>query len=172
VSVKVNDKVWRQLQARLKKLGKQDAGVKVGVLDASGEHSGGISMAELAAVHEFGSRVVEQDLVAGREGTKQPNNTTARIPARSFIRATFVKNKDELNKMVAKLAAGIVNDKIGVDKALDLLGLWGAKAIKRYITGTRIPPPLAVATIKRKGSSRPLVDSGQLVGSISWQVVA
>jgi len=153
MSVKVNDKVWRQLQARLKKLGKQDAGVKVGILEAAGEHSGGISMAELAAVHEFGS----------------PKNG---IPARSFIRATFVNKKDELNKMVARLAKGIITDKIGVDKALELLGLWGANAIKSYVKSTNIPPPLALATIKRKGSSKPLIDTSALVNSVSWQVVA
>ena len=153
MSLKVNDKVWRKLKSRLAMLGRKDASVKVGVLEGSGEHDGGFSMVELAAVHEFGS----------------PANN---IPSRSFIRATFVNNREEAARVLQRLAKGIVTNKLEVDQALGVLGLWGANAVKRYITSGKVVPPLKPATIARKGSSKPLVDTGQLVNSITWKVVA
>ena len=39
-----------------------------------------------------------------------------------------------------------------------------------YLTDLKTPP-LAESTIRRKGSSNPLIDTGQLRSSITWQVV-
>jgi hypothetical protein len=153
VTVKVNDREWKKLKGRLDKLGRTGAHVQVGVFSTAGAHAdSGVSMVEIAAVHEFGS-------------------PSANIPQRSFIRAGILESREELKKVLAKLAKGVVQDRIQVDEALQQLGLWGANAVKRKVTGTNIPPPLATATIRRKGSSKPLVDTGQLVNSITWVVV-
>lgn len=149
--LKANDKVWRELRAKIKKLGSK-ARVQVGVLGDAGMHHGGISMVELAAIHEYGS-------------------PAAHIPARSFIRSAFRDRKQEFAKQLEKVAKAVLSNKMDPATALGRLGLWGANAVKRQITGKNIPPPLKPATIARKGSSKPLVDTGQLVGAISWKVV-
>lgn len=153
MTIRVDDRVWRKLKGRLDKLGRAGAHVRVGVFSSAGAHGGsGVSLVEIAAAHEFGA-------------------PSANVPQRSFIRAGILENREELKRILAKLAKGVVQDRIRVDEALQQLGLWGANAVKRYVTGTNIPPPLAVATIRRKGSSKPLVDTGQLVNSITWVVV-
>lgn len=110
-----------------------------------------ISLVELAAIHEFGS-------------------PAARIPERSFIRRTFDAKHVEIRALATKLAAKIVDGKMSVDKALTVLGQFCAAEVKKTITRDRIPPPLKPATVEAKGSDRPLVDSGRLLGAITYEV--
>lgn len=149
-----DDRVWRELRRRLRALGKVGAHVKVGVFGSAGAHAGsGISMVEIAAVHEFGSPSIG-------------------VPSRSFIRAGILEKKEEMQKFLVALAKQVVTSqsRSAVTQALEKLGLWAQTAVKKKITGGDIPPPLAPATIARKGSSKPLVDTGQLVNSIAYQV--
>lgn len=153
VTVKTKD--WDKLRKRLPKKG---ATVKVGVLAGSGNAAGGISMLELAAIHEFGS----------------PKNN---IPQRSFIRATFAKDAvaKTLQKLGTQYANAIINNKMDAEQALNKLGAWAASQIKKTIKNreTTGPDPQAnkPATIARKGSSTPLVDTGRLINAITWMVV-
>jgi len=147
--VKVDDKKWRELRKRLEAMGADKAHVRVGVL--SDDSHGDIGMIELAAIHEFGSEA-------------------AGIPERSFIRRTFRDRKEELTQLLHVLTHKIVTNKMTILQALNTLGLWGANAVKQTITQSDIPPPLKPSTIARKGSDKPLVDTGQLVNSITWKV--
>lgn len=150
-NVKVNDRVWRELVKRID--GIADKHAKVGVIDqAAGDDHDGATNAEIAAVHEFGS----QD---------------GHIPERSFLRATFRDQRDKLIAIQAKACKALLADKVTVRRALELIGAWGAGAVKAYITRGDNLLPLAAATIKRKGSSRPLVDTGQMVNAITFVVV-
>lgn len=149
----VDDRVWRKLRKRLPGIATMK--VKVGVVGAGGQEAhGALTNAELAAIHEFG---------APRAG----------IPARSFIRATFEQQADEYRAVLGRLAGALLEDKITVERALDILGTWAAAAIKATITQGRVRPRLQESaagrrTIARKGSSQTLVDTGQLVNSITW----
>jgi len=131
--------------------------VKVGVLASTGggqthDSKSGLSTIEIAAVHEFGS-------------------PAAGIPERSFIRRTMTEKKPEIDKAIEKLAAQIVNGSLDPEKAFAVLGQLGAAEVKKTITeGSGVPPPLQSETIARKGSSRPLVDTGRLLGSIGYEV--
>lgn len=153
MAVKKSDlTAWKNLTAKLKAA--EGAHVKIGVLASSGKTADGkMSMVELAAVHEYGS-------------------PAAHIPERSFIRRTFENNRHDVERMTAKLAGQFVEGKISLARALDQLGAWGAAEVKHTIAkGPHIPPPLKQATIDRKGSDRPLVDTGRLLGSIQHEVV-
>jgi hypothetical protein len=102
-------------------------------------------MVTVAAVHEFG---------APRKG----------IPQRSFLRSTFdLHQKDLQNVMAAEkdkiLLGGTIED------SLDRIGLLHTAQVQARIR-SNIPPPLADATVEAKGSSRALIDTGQLVQSI------
>jgi hypothetical protein len=50
-----------------------------------------------------------------------------------------------------------------------VMGSTLANAMKRKIVdGAGVPPPNAPSTVAKKGSSRPLVDTGRLVNAITW----
>lgn len=153
MGVEFDDSGLRALEARLKLLDSMH--VKVGVLASQGgnsDHGDGITMLELAAIHEFGS-------------------PAAGIPERSFLRRTFTFKKIGLEELQRKLAAAIVKGKIAPYAAMHILGQWGAAQVKNTIASdAHIPPPLKPATVAAKGSDRPLVDTGRLVGAISYEV--
>lgn len=150
---KVDDHVWRALRTRL--AGLAHARVKVGIIGAAAgeEHEGaGATNAEIGAAHEFG---------------------TATVPERSWLRSTFrdPEKREQLRRLQARLLRDLMAGKINVLQAMGLLGAWGMGAIKATITRDGHFAPLKPATIARKGSSRPLVDTGQMVGAITWAVI-
>lgn len=147
----MGDERWKRILRAVRKA--DGARVKVGVI-GGGEHAdGGITMTELAAIHEFGS-------------------PAANIPQRSFLRRALVWNSGPwLPAFTAKLVGAVASGKMDEKKALEILGQRAVAEVKKTITGSDIPPPLAPATVAAKGSSKPLVDTGQLLNSISYEVV-
>lgn len=152
-----DDRVWKKIMqhAAMKTPEAQESHVKVGVLanpQGLERREGGISMIELAAIHEFGS-------------------PAAGIPERSFIRRTMKEKESEISRACVAVAKQFISGEVDLEKGLNRLGAIASTMIKNRITGGEyIPPPLKPATIKRKGSDRPLVDTGRLVGSITWKV--
>jgi hypothetical protein len=150
--VTVDDRVWQKILRAV--LEGDNWKVKIGVLASSGggdSHGGtDATNADIAFFQELGTRD---------------------IPARSFIGSTFREHKaGELRAMLTGISKRLVTGAIDIKRGLEILGAWGANAVKNTITQTDIPPPLAAATIAAKGSSKPLVDTSQLLGAISWQV--
>ena len=150
---RIDDRAWRKMTARV---GELSAAVKVGVLASTGGDArhpdSDITMVELAAIHEFGS-------------------PAAKIPERSFIRSTFRDKATLLGAVMGKLARGVVAGTMQPERALAILGEVGAAEVKKTITeGAGVPPPLKPETVARKGSDRPLVDTGRLLDSITYEV--
>lgn len=144
--VKINDAKWRKIIKQVAVM--KRATVRVGIMGDAGDEKG-VSLAEIAAYHEFG---------------------TATIPERSFLRSTFYGHAaDGLAKMCATLSKAILEGKMDETRALGLLGLWAVSEVRKTIRAG-IEPELAPATIAAKGSSLPLVDTGQLINSITWVV--
>lgn len=152
MSVTVNDKVWRKLLAKLKRM--ENAHVKVGVLASQGgsaEHSEGITLIELAAIHEFGS-------------------PEAGIPKRSFIHDGVNKSK-KIKDTMSKLSARVVGGTMSETHALEILGQVATAEIKNYVSaGAPVPPPNTKSTVSKKGSSRPLIDTGRMVNAVNHEV--
>lgn len=94
---------------------------------------------------------------------------TSTIPARSFLNSSFKENE---TKYMAKSWKIYEKALSGADVTLDLerLGEEVANDIKVKIS-SNIPPELKPATIKRKKSSKTLIDSGILRSSITSRVV-
>lgn len=107
-----------------------------------------LSLLEVAVVHEFGA---------------------GPVPQRSFIRATIDEKRSDIEAEMANLARGVVSGKLDGRAALDLLGAKVAGWCQARIAAG-IAPPLKPATVRRKGSSTPLVDTGQLRSAITWRV--
>jgi len=114
--------------------------------------SGSITLAELAAILEYGTE-------------------DGRIPSRPAFQMTFDEERERLVELGKKLIESFLKGRTSLDKALGVMGSTFAAAVKKKITGgPGIPPPNAPATVEAKGSSRPWVDTGRLVGAISWAV--
>lgn len=170
--VHFDDRRWRSLLEAIKG---DPARVRVGIL-ADSTHSsapeGGkpteISMLELAAIHEFGS-------------------PAAGIPERSFIRSTIENKRTQINQAIESIVGGAMKKLLAretlhagdvresVKHSLGLLGTKVASMMRatirqRQTTGPE-PQALKPATIARKGSTLPLVDTAQLINSITYEVV-
>ena len=73
--------------------------------------------------------------------------------------------------MSAKIGAAIFAGRMDPRRGLELLGAFAAAEVKKTITaGAGVPPPNAPSTIAKKGSDRPLVDTGRLLGAIQWEI--
>jgi len=88
---------------------------------------------------------------------------TATIPARGFLTRPLNENSEKYTK-----ALGSISDRVArggdPDQLLGQLGLLGVADVRRWVTSGKATPQNTPATIARKGSSTPLIDSGALVG--------
>lgn len=160
--VVVVDHGWNDLFAAVKSMKGEGAYAKVGVLvdsEEGGLHEEGahLSVAEIAAVNEFGTE-------------------DGHVPARSFIRSTFDEQRESLAEMARKTFLQILlpakGEKMTLDRALGLLGAKLAAEIKKKVTkGDGVPPPNAPRTVAAKGSSRTLVDTGRMIGAVTWTIM-
>lgn len=94
---------------------------------------------------------------------------TATIPARSFIRDWFDSEEPALRADLTVLMRQVIAGQITKEKALDLMAVRCVGKIQQRIADG-LSPPNAASTIARKGSSTPLVDSGQLRAGVSSRV--
>lgn len=100
---------------------------------------------------------------------------TTHIPARPFFTETSVRHREDLDRMLLATARGIAYGKLSWDQGMTFLGQDYTDRVKATIQNS---PPGAVfqanadETIQRKGSSRPLIDTGQLIGAITYSVQA
>ncbi len=143
----MNDRPWQELMKRIRDLA-DGPHVRVGVFGDGAK----------AAVHEFGSE----------DGA---------IPERSFIRSTFQDRRPELRDMTAKIARAIILRQMTTEAALGHLGQWAAAEVKKTIVEGPHPdwPELNEAYAEKKaeaGKTKMLVDTGELLNSISYEVVA
>jgi phage gpG-like protein len=139
-------------QQRLEKLLTKMANaphVAVGILQDE-KRDDGFSMVDLAIVHEYGSK-------------------DGRIPQRSFIRSTCDENRQEHAKVMSQLKQKYIDGKLTMNQALTQLGEVVSKDMVQTIN-RGVDPKLADATIRRKKSSKALIDTGRLKGSITHEV--
>lgn len=155
----INDKRWRQIAKTAAALGGKV--VKVGIVGADADvpaDEDGITIGRLAGVHEFGAAI------------RMRNGTVIIIPERSFIRATVAANRGAYSDLAAKFSARVLDGKMTEARALGLIGAKAASDMQKRIAAG-IEPANADSTIARKGSSKPLIDTGRLRQSITWAVV-
>lgn len=151
--MKVNSRVIKdidpkKLQELRKLFGNQPTTVNVGFPASAGTHDdAGVPVATVAAFHEFG---------------------TERTPERSFLRGGIRNNRGEHLRMSRQLLKKVVSDAMPFSQALGLLGEAAKGFVQKEITNGDFVP-LTEATIRRKGSTKPLIDSGQMRQSVAWE---
>jgi len=107
----------------------------------------GTPVAQVAAIQEFGA-------------------PAKKIPPRPFIRPTVAEQKEQWTKIIAKSIPKVVENKMTAFDVLDLVGRVAAADIQTKISSI-YSPPLSPITIKRKGSSKPLIETGLMLASVS-----
>lgn len=149
----VRGKGFEQLKKRFAELERQPFS-KVGVLGRNDARPDGeLGNVDVAVITHFGDRL-------------------RNLPGRPFLELALEKHGKEWEALMKKLLTAYAHGKITLRQVLELLGERASADVRKTITtGAGVPPPNAPATIKRKGSSRPLVDSGRLVQSISSEAV-
>lgn len=165
--------------------------VLVGVPSGTKEPDG-TSTAMIAAVHEFGSTIAPHSRVkrqvlrfnaaqyakgrfvfakAGKTAilVRAKNATFANgitIPARPFLRPGIRRNLKTFAALGRRDVRLVARGTMAGVMALDRLGVVAAGKVKEEITkGSFVP--LAASTIRRKKSSKPLIDTGSLRQSIT-----
>ena len=110
----------------------------------------GTPIAMIAAVHEFGS----------------PKRN---IPERSFLRGGILRNLPRLRQLNADSMRKVARGSSTLSASLHRLGVAAAGDVKQFIVdGTFVPN--AASTIAGKGSDKPLIDTGSLRQSITYEI--
>lgn len=126
--------------------------VKVGILKEHGKKGHkkgkGVTVLQVAVSNEYG---------------------TGKIPARSFVRSTYDENKRKWTEVTKRIKDQILLGKITALKGLKKIGVIIEEDIRKKIRTGDFAPNTA-ATIARKKSSKPLIDTGQLLQTIKSKV--
>lgn len=137
------------VKAKLDKLAKalaKPATLRVGFLEGA-RYPDGTPVALIAAVQNFGAPSVG-------------------IPPRPFF-SNMVRDKQ--SEWGPAIAALMVEHDYDAETVLRLTGEAIAGQLRQSIRDTN-QPPLAPATIQRKGFSKPLIESSQMINSVDYEV--
>ena len=137
--------------------------VKVGVTEDAGAQAaeGGATIAQIASWNELG--------VLGPPASQNGGGKWF-IPPRPFIRGFADGKREQIAKMLEKLGGLVSGGKLKAAEAMARLGEYGQGGVKSYIRNGAFTPN-ADFTIAKKGSSKPLIDSGATRNAIRYQVV-
>lgn len=154
--VVVIDRGWRRIHRELKKL------------------HGSYTEVGFQADEKYTKKARKEAQTARRERAKKPtsvptlamiafwnNYGTKTIPRRPFMDVALLANQGDLERFEGKLLDQIKDGKIDAQTALALLGERHQGQIQRAIT-TGNWEPNAPSTIRAKGSSKPLINQGQM----------
>ena len=139
-------------------------GVEVGVLE--GEH------AWLASIHEYGCDIPVtpkmRAYLRGQGLILKPTTTHIHIPERSFLRTGYDKNREAVMDKARKMLVDVASGDMSAAALYEGVGLELSSKIKDYAVQLSSPCNHPF-TVDQKGSSNPLVDSGDMIGSITWR---
>ena len=125
-------------------------GLKVGVLeDGPSRSDGDVTNLDIAAFAEFGTETAEpRPWLSGWYDSQEKGSA------------------DQLKKIGEDLVRGGVQD---VDTGLDRFGRLASGELQQRVR-SGVPPPNAPSTVAQKGSSTPLVESGDFAASITHKL--
>ena len=96
------------------------------------------------------------------------NFGTRSIPERPFMDNAIRDNRKEYRALLRKYGEAILSGRMTVDAALAALGTKAAGDVQAEIAAT-VAPPNDPDTIARKGSSSPLVETGEMQRAVTWR---
>lgn len=146
VSVKITDnkRQWERLRRELRANGSKE--VVVGI--QRGEINDGVLVAEYAAWNEFGTRTT---------------------PSRPFMRTYFDTSVSRLERFATNGVTQILLGRATFSQFLNAAGVFMVDGVKKSISGGTWTPNSPV-TIALKGSSKPLIDTGVMLNSVTFAI--
>jgi len=176
---------YKKLKNAIKAMSKEYS-VKVGLLANKGgsdEVSPDMDLAGLGAVHEFGATINVTDKMRGffrhQFGINlKKTTTTIVIPARSFLELPLATQAKKLEKAMKETFDSFENVEYWIAEKGDIMTvavMLGGKAVELIneafeTSGWGNWQPNSPVTIAQKGSAMPLVDTGKLRQSITYEV--
>jgi len=142
------DRGWRRIMGRYKQM--RGSYVDIGLFAGKFNPEHGTQIVEYAFYNEFGTR---------------------RIPERPFMRKTFDENKRKYARLLKDMKQKIEDGSYTVKGALAVVGMEARNDVVQMITREPSPfVPNAPSTVEKKGSSRPLIDTGEMMRAIQFAV--
>jgi hypothetical protein len=139
------DRMRREIERIARKMGGQRE-LRVGFLANQTKGEGGISMPELAMVHNYGS---------------------ANIPPRPFFTAFVRQAQGKLPELAER---AIKHADFDEKRALNMMGLELAGDLRSQIPWQGGPPLKPETVARKKRGDTPLFETGQLLDSIDYEV--
>lgn len=93
--------------------------------------------------------------------------TSRGIPPRPFITVAMYKGRGAIRVNLRKVAYNVTVNGKPMTPELQKLGVYGAGLIQDQIS-SNMPPPNAPSTVRQKGSTGTLIDTGRMRQSITW----
>lgn len=122
--------------------------VKVGFQQGEASEDDGTDICDVAAWNELG---------------------TINIPSRPFMRDTVENNENEISDFMKKEVLDIVKNGKTAEQAFKEIGIKVKDLMQQTITEGNFTPN-APSTIRKKGSSKPLIDSGRMRQSVNYVI--
>lgn len=159
--------------------------VLVGIPQEKDSRPGMISNSELAFIHTHGARTgamskdMDKSMSKGVSYAKahdlyvkSKGSPLHRIPPRPIIEPAFDDSKEQIAEMLKwPMQKALDGDKQGAIESLEKVGMQGQNIVRAWFNNPKnnweANSPL---TVKLKGSSNPLIDSGELRKSITYVV--
>lgn len=127
----------------------------------------------LAGIHEYGCRIKVTDKMRAylhSQGLHLKKSTEyITIPERAFLRNGYDFNRGKAVDDTEHVLPAVLDGSMDSDSFLKMVGLILSSSIRDYATSLDSPPNHPF-TSDRKGSSNPLVDTGDMINSITYEV--
>lgn len=148
MGIKFRDRLTPEGQRFFRELGElKKLEVRVGFQRGDAQEEDGTDMCDVAAYNELG---------------------TDHIPARPFIRQSVDDNESKINSFLKGEVKDFAQGK-SAEQILKEIGIFQKDLMQDKITSGSFAPN-AESTIKKKGSSKPLVDTGRMRQSVNYVI--
>jgi len=141
------DRGWQRIALDFEQI--KGMGVKVGIM--GDEEYEGVAIVDYATYNEFG---------------------TVHIPSRPFMRTTADRYRDGIYEYTSRLVGGMIDGRYHARQVLTYMGEWYQAKVQLTIRDAKQwAVPNLSATVKAKGSSSPLIDTGRMLGAVRYEIV-
>lgn len=151
-----NDGRFAQWLSAVREIGRSEVAIGLLSAKAAASHGDGVTNVDVGTWMEF--------------GTLTPDGRV-HVPARPFLRSTLDTRKPKILQFAATRIRRSLQGKATPATALGEIGAFVVGQVQTRIASNDPPfTALADSTTERKGSTKPLIDSGQLRSSITYEV--
>ena len=148
MGARVTDRITpdgRKFQKMLKELAEKE--VRVGFQAGKAYEEDGTDICDIAAWNELG---------------------TVHIPARPFLRMSVDDNVAKINNFMQQQKKNLAKG-VEAEQVLKEIGIFQKDLIQEKITDGDFAPN-APSTVAKKGSSKPLIDTGRMRQSVNYEI--